>query len=582
MKDFLIESTIALAVFIALYHLLFEKENMHRFKRFYLLSALVVSFVLSLPCISIPLYVQASEPVQAIETFKPSPNKSNGKIQDIIASAPATETLSPAGYDYIILATWCVYIIVALILAFRFTLNIYRFYTLARKNERIKLGKPTFVLLEHCPLPFTFINYIYISKKDYYNNTIEEELITHEIVHVKQKHTLDIIFIEIVKVIFWFNPFVYFYKVAIQTNHEFLADETTLKTHQDVKRYQEMLLAKATGNAALPFASSFSFKITKKRFLMMYKNTSRSKALAFKLVAASIISGISYFITTETIAMTESYMEDVRRDEYFSGVKIVIDDQKTGLFIDKPYEELTLQQKRFYLGSVPEKPEQISVSAKEANEWEYDTLIFLNDKKASLKEWEQFKKSGFKYAVASGGLAIYTDDYFNEQVSHIYDHYPKNIYAVTVTDTPHGWDTTERPAWNDKLTPLERMKEWDYIIFRYPGGWNKFYEYLSSSIDFSKIKSSSKLNINFDVNTNGALSDFYILEGDDLKDYNDKSAAEQIFTALANSPAWMPAQRGNGTPLRISTGIGVIIEKKKHETRLVFSFGDKAKAIIQK
>jgi len=126
---------------------------------------------------------------------------------------------------------------------------------------------------------------IYINQNDFENRQIEQELFTHEIAHVKQKHTLDVIFIEILKTLFWFNPIFIFYKKAIQLNHEFLADETVLSAHSNVNFYQELLLNKISVSQPIYLTSNLNFLSTKKRLIMMTKITSKSRALIMKSLA---------------------------------------------------------------------------------------------------------------------------------------------------------------------------------------------------------------------------------------------------------------------------------------------------------
>jgi len=127
------------------------------------------------------------------------------------------------------------------------------------------------ILVEEKILPHTFLNYIFINKNDYENRKIEGELFTHELTHVRQKHTLDVLFIEILKTIFWFNPLLIFYKKAIQLNHEFLADEKVVTSYKNVPFYQSLLLEKASWNSNFYLASNLNFLVTKKRLIMMTK-----------------------------------------------------------------------------------------------------------------------------------------------------------------------------------------------------------------------------------------------------------------------------------------------------------------------
>jgi beta-lactamase regulating signal transducer with metallopeptidase domain len=101
---------------------------------------------------------------------------------------------------------------------------------------------------------------------------IEKLKIIHAWVNTRNpKHSLDILLIETLKVLFWFNPIFIFYKKAIQLNHEFLADEKVVKSHNDVPFYQNLLISKANANPTYYLASNLNYSVTKKRLIMMTK-----------------------------------------------------------------------------------------------------------------------------------------------------------------------------------------------------------------------------------------------------------------------------------------------------------------------
>jgi hypothetical protein len=157
-------------------------------------------------------------------------------------------------------------------------------------------------LVDEKIIPHTFLNFIYINFDDYNNRNIEDELYTHELVHVTQKHSLDILFIELLKVIFWFNPIFIFYKKAIQLNHEFLADEEIVKTYNNVPFYQNLILQKSSNIQTIYLASNLNYLVTKKRLIMMTKSTSEKMATIKKIAIVPILSGLIYFFCIEIVA----------------------------------------------------------------------------------------------------------------------------------------------------------------------------------------------------------------------------------------------------------------------------------------
>lgn len=290
MTDFLIKSTLAMGVLLGLYYILFEREKMHRFNRFYLLSALV--FSLALPFIIVITYIQE------IPT-------SNQTIT--INSAPATfQPVTEQPIDYLFYIGWSLYIIITLALTIRFTRNVISFFRKANSNPSMMMEKAKLILLEEKVLPHTFLNYIFVNREEHEAKLIEDELYTHEYTHVKQKHTLDILFIEALKTLFWFNPLLYFYKKAIQLNHEFLADEKVIDTTANTVYYQKLLLEKANVGATFSMASNLTFSLTKKRFIMMTKTTSATKAVFIKLAIAPVVTALLMLLCTETVAQVST------------------------------------------------------------------------------------------------------------------------------------------------------------------------------------------------------------------------------------------------------------------------------------
>lgn len=129
---------------------------------------------------------------------------------------------------------------------------------------------------------------MFININEYGN--IENEILIHEYTHIAQKHSYDIILIEILQTFFWFNPFLLFYRNAIQINHEFLADEAVLDTSQNIANYQYLLIEKASKGKTFNLTSQFSYSLTKKRLLMMSKTKSLKKSLCKQIAIVPVLT----------------------------------------------------------------------------------------------------------------------------------------------------------------------------------------------------------------------------------------------------------------------------------------------------
>jgi len=283
MIDFLIKSSVCLFLLLCIYKLFLEQEKMSVFNRFYLLGSLI--FFMAIPFIYFEVQIEAMKTVNlnAIEIF------------------PSSSVIAEKKTNYLPILFWSIYGIITSIFTFRFFRNCYVFFRKINSNPTQKFEGATLILVEEKILPHTFLNYIFINKNDYENRKIEGELFTHELTHVRQKHTLDVLFIEILKTIFWFNPIFIFYKKAIQLNHEFLADEKVVISYNNVPFYQSLLLEKASWNSNFYLASNLNFLVTKKRLIMMTKTTSQSRALLKKLAVIPIFAGLVFISCSENV-----------------------------------------------------------------------------------------------------------------------------------------------------------------------------------------------------------------------------------------------------------------------------------------
>ncbi|MEI3788800.1 MULTISPECIES: M56 family metallopeptidase [unclassified Chryseobacterium] len=265
------------SVCIAVYYLFLEKEKMYRFNRFYLLVSLIFSLVI--PFISIT--------VQPPKTVNKSEIIFEDAAQQIIQAQPAQEI-----FDWINLI-WFIYGAVALFLLIKSILSIIAIRNV-QGEKMIYQNYTVKVAHENLP-PFSFWNTIYLGKSYIKNNIIDPRIFLHEKNHIDQKHSIDLIFIDILKIFTWFNPILHIYKKAIITNHEFLADEAVLNRKYDIKEYQNLILDEIINIQNPPLTHSFNFNNTKKRFIMMTKKKSRFTVLKKMAGITTLIAATALF-----------------------------------------------------------------------------------------------------------------------------------------------------------------------------------------------------------------------------------------------------------------------------------------------
>ncbi len=282
---YIIKSTLSLTVLYILYYFLLRNTKSLDFSRFYLLFTII--FSLTIPLLQIPTGI--SLPLnQNVQDY--SSSISNIKIQGTIVNGQKDRII-----NLIDLLSF-IYILISLILLARFVFNLGRIINMINKSGKVLNTSPRIVLSEQKILPYSFFQYIIVSKTEYEKGRIDNDLIIHEQAHCNQHHSIDILFVEIVKIIFWFNPIVWILKKEIQLNHEYLADNEVLQT-QNLKTYQNVLLNLVFRNNSTYLASNFSYSLTKKRLIMMTKNNSSMKSMVRKITIVPLVLMLAVTLT---------------------------------------------------------------------------------------------------------------------------------------------------------------------------------------------------------------------------------------------------------------------------------------------
>lgn len=300
MISYLIKSGLCLAILLAFYYLVLEREKMHQFNRFYLLGSILFSFIAPLMII----YVEATpEVIFPIEETGIAENN-----ERFLANEQGIITSNSFDYSFYLLS---LYIAISSLLFVRFLVNFVGIVQKIRSNIVLEFEKAKLVLVQDKILPHTFWNYIFINQDDYELKKVETELFTHELTHVTQRHTIDVLIVELLHIALWFNPFFYPLKKAIQLNHEFLADDNVIASHQDIPKYQYLLLDKATWKNKYYLASNLNYSLTKKRLLMMKTQNSKSTILLKKLAIVPLLGGLVFLFADRVEAQTTKKTPEV-------------------------------------------------------------------------------------------------------------------------------------------------------------------------------------------------------------------------------------------------------------------------------
>lgn len=254
---YFIKLSICLAVVYLFYHFVLQRLTFYNWNRYYLLIYTLASFYI--PFIDIAAVL----------------NQSNLQSASFVRFVPAMIDYRqfnavPASNFFTLNNVIIILLLLGMATALlKLCVQIVSFSKLKRKAQPIYTDDMKIYQIDDNIIPFSFGNSIFINRQMHSREELQD-IILHEFIHVKQQHSIDIIWSELLCVVNWFNPFAWFIKKAIRQNLEFIADEQVLQNGINKKDYQYLLL-KVTGNNQFSIASQFNFSSLKKRIAMMNK-----------------------------------------------------------------------------------------------------------------------------------------------------------------------------------------------------------------------------------------------------------------------------------------------------------------------
>ncbi len=322
MEHYLLNSAACLAILLLFYKLLLENETMHGFKRFYLLSSVLLALII--PLITFTTYVEV--PTDSLQQLSGS-------------SLMISETDSPSKLNWATIL-WIIYGLGVVVFSIKFSSNLIRLIRRIQQNLKLKNKSYVNVLLSDKIVPHTFFNYLFFNKEEYLNKQIPSEVIVHEEAHAKQLHSLDILIMELLQIVFWFNPLIYLTKNAIKLNHEFLADQSVIKNGIETSIYQRTLLAFSSNAEASNLANAFNYSSIKKRFTVMKTQTSKTSFWVRSLLILPLMALLFYGFSDKEVVVkdgvdTPNTIQDTLPDKkltlHIDGEIIIVNGKATNL-----------------------------------------------------------------------------------------------------------------------------------------------------------------------------------------------------------------------------------------------------------
>lgn len=475
--NYLLEVSIGMTLFYGIYHLMLRKETNFHFVRLYLLltlfGSLLFPFVNINPGGGVSLLPSIGD---AIPTYW---------LPELIVGGEAVQ-------NELTLSTWqiaaLIYAIGIFLLFIRLVIQLNNLMKYLKKTTLSSLDKAHVLEVNDDRPAFSFFNYIIIGQAHLLSEDEKQRIVAHESIHVKRYHSLDMLFVNMMSILFWFNPIIYLYKKALVQVHEFEADSRAVTNH-DVDQYCGLLAKVALHSAEFPIANHFNSSLTLKRIAML-KNTKYAMANWKKALLLPLVMLVVLLIACEDQIMSDFQTvtdQSTVVTNYPAEVEKTVNDIKT----KNPKAEVLIVG---VMNDNPNALENLEKSVK-ANEIRAIHVIKPTDnKKHDFDSYVVIEKGGTLNQVAS---------------------MTQNGDVFTVVEE------TAQPA----------------------GGMTALYELIGTNLkypaDARQKGIEGKVFVQFIVNENGALSDFMVLKG------IGSGCDEEAMRALRLSPNWIPGkQRG--------------------------------------
>ena len=552
---YILQVNIYLLVFYGFYRIFLSKETYFMLNRLYLISAGILS--LAIPFIRFE-WLTSQPAAQPVYTTV-------GQVSDYISMV-----IVPDQQNFLSLGT-----VLSLIYLSGIAVFLIRFI--------IKLVKLKMLLTKTTKgTAFSFLGKKVIDKELPQYRTIEN----HEDTHIKQLHSLDILLFELIGILNWFNPVIYFYKHTIKNIHEYLADEEAANFQGNKEQYALLLLSSALGVSPGNLTNSFFNKsLIKKRIYMLHKQRSTKTAIlkyglflplfATTLVmsSATIRNNQEIQDAAETVLLSQS-IEAVNPTDLVNSIKTIVAPRSVRLDTGKIHSFTSLDQQPTFPGGMEQfykylKSTVVYPELAKTNKIEGKVFLsFVVEKDGTLANIKVDRKlGGGTDEEAVRVLSVsprWIPGLINGQPVRVKYNIPISFKlpaeqapaptAATATTA----DFVTAPVQPNAVQQSTQEKVYDFVSLEqqptFPGGMNKFYDYLAKEAKYpaeaQKNNITGKVFLSFIVEKDGKLNDIKVDRG------LGHGLDEEAVRLIKNSPNWVAGIQ-QGEKVRVKYNIPI-------------------------
>ena len=566
MFDFLIylaQSSLCLAALYLIYKVAMSHETLHVFNRVILLGSVILSALLPL-C-----------RVKVVKEYDAAPTVASIEVDDMVL----VENVPELGIDFVSLfkdIAVAAFVIGVAFMLVRLAVGIYSVWRLIHSGRMsVITDDVTLTVVSKLSTPFSWFGHIVASEEDM--KVYRDMILSHELAHIRLRHSWDVMFVDVALCLWWFNPAMWLLRRELQSLHEYQADDAVLNEGVDARNYQMLLIKRAAGARLHSVANCLNHSNLKNRITMMCKkNSSRWAAAKALLVLPVVAISLSAFATT--------------------------------VYVPREVQDKVTEN------SVNEQISQTESNASAMQESQQDDKPYIKVEKMptfdggkSLVGFQNWIQNNIRYpkealAKGVGGRVIFqfvverdgTPSSFNvlkspdkslaDEVERVFKTSPKweageqggkkvrVLYTVPVVFTTPSAETQEfeqqKQNFEAQKHNFEQQKDLAYIkVEKMPtfqgGDLNTFRNWVQSQIQYPKEAAAKNISgrviFSFVVEKDGSTSDFTVLKTP------DKLLADEVERIFKSCPKWEPGTQ-RGEKVRVKYTVPIVFAVQGGET----------------
>ena len=514
-----------LAVFYMFYRLLLSHETFHRVNRVVLLLTAILSFVLPLCVITIHKTVVVDMP------------KANIDFGGMTMMTEEAEPQAPFWQTAAIVVFF-----IGLVVTLGYTLqSILRVWLLIRHSEQHPQNDGTVICVAKGDVsPFSWMRYIVLSQSDY--EAQDASILAHERGHIRRRHSLDLILVDTLTALQWFNPAMWMLRQDLRAIHEYEADAAVLSQGINMRQYQYLLIQKAVSHCGYSVANGISHSTLKNRINMMLTNKKSTSKSWIKVFALLPIVGLALALNAETVN------DYVYKEEQQQPQAKVVKKGKKNAQIKMGTKTIEVKE---------EKTVGTKADKQQSNDWEKN-LIFLGeqfgdaepliviDGKVStseqLKALDKKEVDNITVMKNEGALKVYAKQ-FNADTSN-------GILFINTKEYVKNGEKKVVEVDVKAKKPEEAEKPFDVVeqMPEFPGGMPELMKFLQENVKYPeeamKNGIQGRVLIQFIVEKDGSISEAKV-----IKKVNELLDAEAL-RVIGEMPKWTPGKQ-KGQEVRV-------------------------------